>query len=250
MKILIVILGCLFLLVPCQAAENRSEQNQQQFEEVEKYISRLRSDIENYYAGQLVELEQRAQSEIRMLEVVDKAVYASIADQSEAAKWVLHIDNYGYRSPWYLADKTERMLKLRDDFESYNGGIENSSKQFAVAQSRIAERKSDILAKLEWETVKLEQRKQYALTIGLSQLEKRMKEDVIRPKPEVTYGMVTGILYSADKPSVAVDRKIVHEGDKIRGVTVVKIFKDKVAFRKNGRYWVQRVRQQPETYWK
>lgn len=255
MKTLILILGCLLLVIPCQAAEKQPEHQKKEFEEVEKYISRHRRDIENYYNVQLVELKLRAQSKIRLLEVADKAVYASLAAQAEAAKVVLQIDDYGYgyRAPWYLAAKTERMLQLKDEHESHGhlqDSIKKSPKRFAVAHSQIAERKNQILAKLEWETVNLEQRKQYALTDGLAQFEKRLKEEVLKPKPKATRGVVTGVLYSTDKPSAVVDHKIVHEGDTIHGVTVVKIYKDKVKFSKKGKNWEQEVRQTPEAYWK
>jgi hypothetical protein len=255
MKTLILILGCLLLFIPCQAAEKQPEQekqNQQQFEEIEKYISQQRRNIESYYKGQLVELNQRAQSEIGLLEVADKAVYASLAAQAEVAKVVLHIDNYGYRAPWYLVAETERMLQLKDEHESYGDfedSIKKSPKRFAVAQSRIAERKNQILANLEWETLKLEQRKQYALTTGLARLEKQLKENATKPKPEVTHGMVGGIVYSS-KPSILIGRKIVHEWDTIQGVTVIKIYKDKVKFQKNGKRWEQKVQQAPAAYWK
>jgi hypothetical protein len=249
MKTLTLIFVCLLLFVPCQAAEN-----QQQPDEIDKYISRQRHNIENYYESQLVELNQRAQSEIRLLEVADKAlyagtgetVYANLAAQAEVAKVVLHIDNFGYRAPWYLVDETEKILKLKDDFED---SIKEPSKRFSVAESLIAERKSRILANLEWETAKLQRQKQYALTDGLAQLEKRLKEDAIKPKPEATHGVVAGILYSTDKPAVVVDRKIVHERDTIQGVTVVKIYKDKVEFEKNGKNWTQKVQQKPAAYW-
>ena len=291
MKTLILILGCLLLVIPCQAAEKQPEHQKKELEEVEKYISRHRRGIENYYNGQLFELKLRAQSEIRLLEVADKAVYASLAAQAEVAKVVLHIDDYGYRAPRYLVAKTERMLQLKGD-ESYSvfedsikespkrftmahswrsdvnsldyftfaqswtddgdfaDIIKKSSKRFAVAHSQIAERKNRILAKLGWETVTLEQRKRYALTDGLAQFEKRLKEDVLKPKPKATRGVVTGVLYSMYKPSAIVDHKIVHEGDTIHGVTVVKIYKDKVKFSKKGKYWEQEVRQTPEAYWK
>lgn len=278
MKTLILILGCLLLVIPCQAVEKQSEHQKKEFEEVEKYISRQRRDMENYYNGQLVELKLRAQSEIRLLEVADKAVYAGLAAQAEVAKVVLHIDDYGYRAPWYLVAKTERMLQLESEIDNYGyrapsylasrserilqlkneresygdfeDSFEKSPKRFAVAHSLIAERKNRILAKLEWETVNLEQRKQYALTDGLAQFEKRLKEDVLKPKPKVTRGVVTGVLYSVYKPSAIVDHKIVHEGDTIHGVTVVKIYKDKVRFSEKGRDWEQEVQQSPEAYWK
>jgi hypothetical protein len=316
MKTLILILGCVLLLViPSQAAEKQPEQTQQQLkdhsqqlEEIEKYIASLHQGIENYYTNQLIEVKQNSQAEIGLLEVADKPVYASLAGQAEVAKTVLHINNYGYRAPWYLEAKTERMLQLKDDFdehESYgdfedsikespkrftmahsssiaetaeitdgnstsgstSGStstlaqswiddgdfadiIKRSPKRFAVAQSLIAERKSEILAKLEFETADLERQKNYALTVTLPELEKRLKQDLLKPEPTPTHGLVTGIVYSADKPSAIVDRKIVHEGDVIYGATVVKIYRDSVKFGNKGKNWEQKVQQTPESYWK
>ncbi|GAF96518.1 unnamed protein product, partial [marine sediment metagenome] len=189
----------------------------------------------------------------------------------------LHIDNYGYRAPWYLEAKTERMLQLKGERESYGDfkdraygnfkdishsssgyrshgsfkyRVRKSPKWFAVAQSLIAERKNRILAKLEWEAANLERQKKYSLTVALTELEKRLKEDVLKPKLKPTHGLLTGVLYSADKPSAIIDRSIVHKGDTIHGVTVVKIHKDKVGFDKNGKKWEQKVQQTPEAYWK
>jgi hypothetical protein len=270
MKILILIFGCLLLLViPSQAAEKQPEQTQQQLkdhsqqlaqpqvEEIEKYIARLHQGIENYYTNQLIEVKQNSQAEIRLLEVIDKAVYSSLAGQAEVAKVVLHINDYGYTARWDLVAKTERMLQLKDDFdehESYGDFediIKRSPKRFVVAQSRIAERKSEILAKLEQGTADLERGKNYALTVTLLELEKQLKEDQLKPEPTPTHGLVTGIVYSADKPSAIVDRKIVHEGDVIYGATVVKIYRDSVKFSKKGKNnWEQKVQQTPEAYWK
>jgi hypothetical protein len=266
MKTLTLIFGCLLLLVILsQAAEEQHQQNQQQLkdhsqqlaqpqvEEVEKYIASLHQGIENYYTNQLIEVKQNSQAEIRLLEVADKPVYASLAGQAEVAKVVLHINNYGYRAPWELEAETERMLQLKGERESYGDfadSIKKSPKRFAVAQSQIAERKSEILAKLEYETADLESGRNYALTVTLPELEKRLKQDLLKPQPEPTHGLVTGIVYSADKPSAIVDRKIVYEGDVIYGATVVKIYKDKVKFSKKGTNWEQKVQQTPEAYWK
>jgi hypothetical protein len=251
MKTLILIFGCLLLVIPSQAAEKQqqlSNPNQQlaqpQVEEIEKYIASLHQGIENYYTNQLIEVKQRAEAEVRMLEVVDKAVYASLAGQAEVAKTVLHIDNYGYRAPWYLEAETERMLQLKDKFNKLE-----SPELFAVAQSKIAERKSEILAKLECETANLERQKNYALTVTLPELEKQLKEDQLRPEPKPTHGLVTGIVYSEDEPTAVVDRKIVHEGDVIYGITVVKIYQDSVKFSKKSKSWEQKVQQAPESYW-
>jgi hypothetical protein len=262
MKNLILVFVCLLLYIPCQAAENQSEQERQnqlesqkkEFAEIEKYISRLHREIENDYKGRLIELNQRAQSEIRILEVPDKAVYyASLSAQAEVAKESLNIDIYGYPTLRYIEDGTERTLRLKDEHESYivfADSLKKSPKRFAEAQSQIAERKSRILAQLEWEILNLERQKEYALTVGLVRLEKKLREDALKPEPEATHGVITGILYSADKPSAIVDRTIVHNGDSIYGVAVIKIYKDKVEFEKNGKKWEQKVQQKPEAYWK
>lgn len=247
MKILILIFSCLLLVIPSQAAEKQQqvEEQNQKLEEIEKYIARRHREIENYYTNQLIEVKQNSQAEIRLLEVADKPIFASLTGQAEVAKVVLHINDYGYQAPWYLEAKAERMLQLKDKYK-----IEKSPERFAVAQSRIAERKNEILAKLEHETANLERQKNYALTVTLPELEKRLKQDLLKPKPKPTHGLVTGIVYSADKPSAIVDRKIVHEGGVIHGATVVKIYKDKVKFSKNGKNWEQKVQQSPEAYWK
>ena len=291
MKTLILIFGCLMLsVISSQAAEEQHQQNQQQLknpnrqlEEIEKYITSLRQRVETYYTDQLIELKQRAEAEIRLLEVADKAVYVRLAEQAEVAKAVLHIDNYGYQAPSDLVDETERMLQFKDEredecidnygyrvpsylvsetertilwlknrHEPYGGfedNFEKSPKRFAVAQSLIAERKSRILAKLEQGAADLERQKKYALTVTLPELEKRLKQELTKPEAKPTHGLVAGIVYCA-KPSAIVDRQIVHEGDVIYGVTVVKISKDNVKFSKNGKNWEQKVQQSPEVYWK
>ena len=79
MKPLILVFCCLLLLAPCQAAENQLKP-----EEIDSYISQLRCNIESYYDGQMVELHQRAESEIRLLEVADGADDTSLAAQAES----------------------------------------------------------------------------------------------------------------------------------------------------------------------
>jgi len=54
--------------------------------------------------------------------------------------------------------------------------------------------------------------------------------------------IVKGILYTEDSRSAVIGNHIVHEGEEIRGVTVVKISKDSVEFEMNGQRWTQKVR--------
>jgi len=58
--------------------------------------------------------------------------------------------------------------------------------------------------------------------------------------------LISSIVYSVDKASVVIDDRIVHEGDTVGGVTVVKIFKDRVVFEKKDAgttlRWTEKIR--------
>ena len=54
---------------------------------------------------------------------------------------------------------------------------------------------------------------------------------------------VKDIVYSADKPSAFIGSKIVYVGDKVEGVTIVRIERDRIEFEKNGKRWVQKMRE-------
>ncbi len=53
--------------------------------------------------------------------------------------------------------------------------------------------------------------------------------------------IVKGIVYSEDNPSAVIGEQIVRQGDKISGITIVKISKDSVEFERNGKKWTQKV---------
>lgn len=54
--------------------------------------------------------------------------------------------------------------------------------------------------------------------------------------------MIKDIVYSHDKPSAVIGSQIVYVGDKVNGITVVKIDRDSVEFEKDGERWEQNVR--------
>ena len=58
----------------------------------------------------------------------------------------------------------------------------------------------------------------------------------------VTFGLVMGICRSIEKPLAVINNKmVVHEGDTIDGITIVKIYKEKVEFIKNGKHYVKEI---------
>jgi len=61
------------------------------------------------------------------------------------------------------------------------------------------------------------------------------------PKQTRIQLVVSGILYSPDRPAAIVDTQLVHEGQQISGATVKKIEKNGVEFEWNGQTWRQAV---------
>jgi len=54
---------------------------------------------------------------------------------------------------------------------------------------------------------------------------------------------IKSIVYSEDSPSAVIGTRIVHEGEKVLGVTIVKINKDSVEFEADGKRWNQNIRE-------
>ena len=74
---------------------------------------------------------------------------------------------------------------------------------------------------------------------------------VASPSTESTsQGRVVGIMHSQAGVSAMVGSILVHEGDMVGDVRVVKIEKDKIHFEKLGIEWSQTVQDPPSKHWK
>ncbi|MEN6333071.1 MAG: hypothetical protein ABFE01_02360, partial [Phycisphaerales bacterium] len=67
------------------------------------------------------------------------------------------------------------------------------------------------------------------------------EEPEVAPKQTRVELVLSGILFSLDRPAAIVDTQLVHEGQQISGATVKKIEKDSVEFEWNGQTWKQTV---------
>jgi len=63
-------------------------------------------------------------------------------------------------------------------------------------------------------------------------------------------GLIRGIVSGEDGFTALVDSQAVREGDSIYGVTVVKIYPDKVEFERNGTLWTQELNEIPGPQWR
>ncbi len=62
-------------------------------------------------------------------------------------------------------------------------------------------------------------------------------------QPETGKLIVKGIVYSEDNPSAVINDQILHQGDKILDITIIKINSNSVEFEINGKKWTQEVQQ-------
>jgi len=69
------------------------------------------------------------------------------------------------------------------------------------------------------------------------------------PKPTAARGKLDGILYTIENSTVLVDGQALKEGDTMYGVEVVRIYRNRVIFEKDGERWEQRVRERPNPNW-
>jgi hypothetical protein len=123
-----------------------------------------------------------------------------------------------------------------------------SDEQVALVESRIAEKKESILAKLERDIQRLERQRDYALNDRLPYQEARLKKELLSPEPEPSRGTVTGIIYGQNKQLALVNHEIVKTGDVIHGVKIVAICRNAIKFEKNETVWEQRPGQSPENF--
>ena len=66
--------------------------------------------------------------------------------------------------------------------------------------------------------------------------------------PTPAYRAVNAVLYSDNKPSAIFGDEVVHEGDTIHGIKIVRIYKDGIELEKHGQRWTQAVERGQATY--
>ncbi len=79
----------------------------------------------------------------------------------------------------------------------------------------------------------------------------RMSSRFIKPgeKPEITYGLISSILYSGVDSLVVIDGEIMREGDMLYGIQIVRILRNEIEFAKDRRIWKQRLGESPPEIW-
>jgi hypothetical protein len=228
---------CTAALAEEQIVDQTIKEKQRQ---IRSYIDSRAREIERFYDSRAHEIQSRAQIEINRLAVAETTGVVILREWAalQAAGTVLEINGFSaghtgyYKSPYVRPPHRIELAK-------------NQVERLIVARTKIADAISRAQARLEWELARLERQKVYALNVELPQLEQRLSDNLSEPP----VGVVTGILYSRDKPTAIVGGAVVHPSQQINGVKIVGIYPDKVEFEQAGRRWQQKVRENPAPQW-
>lgn len=230
------------------------KQQHKRLQMIEEKAGQKRQQIEADYLRKCRELQTRTEAMIRSLNSQEKIAWVKL---NQELKHITTTTKKSTIAVGYTTPDDYTVGYSISDKVSESNVVNNPAQEYAVEQQQITEKENDILKSYKQELLHFQRWREYELA-KVEKLEKRSKIYVSssirsitkKAKPE-TPGLVTGIMFSKDKPSILFsnNRRIVYEGDTIYGVTIVKIHKDEVEFTKNGQRWTQKVGETPSQQW-
>lgn len=123
--------------------------------------------------------------------------------------------------------------------------IENLLEEIAAERRWAIEQRFDSILTWLQEAADAAMRKKETSLAALAECERQLKKAVYERKEPVSeggsWGLLASILYSARMSSVVIDGQILHEGETIHGVKVVRIHEDTVELAKDDERWQQKV---------
>ena len=219
-------------------------------EKIDKSIEWQRQRINYDYAIQLDEMRANKASDFRSLEVINP----DLTVRGGFVGWAGYIQNCLELRGVDLMEDPQFAETFRDLHDGGGGltAIEKfdlAPRLLAIAEDRYAAEKSRALGRYNAAELQLEKERNEALNIRLTQYSEQLQNVELNPMQVKPAGLISGILYSADKPAAIVGSKIVYQKDKLGDVQVVKINAGTVEFDKNGHTWTQKIGEAPSSMW-
>jgi hypothetical protein len=234
------------------AAKSPTDEQQARLAEIDKYIQARKQNIESYYALRMAEVdyqEGEIKKRLLTLDIGDKRKYIREAKFSDWAKYieeVLLLNGVDLRKDKEYARALENFRRNR---RWGARTFQPDPKILAIAEKRLADEKIRVSQSLVLERIKIDNERRYAIEVQLPNLEKKLKEQVLNPIEPKQEGVVTGIVYSKDKPAAIVGSQVVHPGEKIGKVRITAISPDSVEFEKGKKKWTQQIGEEPGAGW-
>lgn len=224
---------------------------QKQLNDIDKVFNEKRQRLESDYNRAFVQLEHNTRAALINLDASQNAAYAkfqqnlknTISESRGYATMTAYVWNDNYVSGEGNFSSTTRT--------SVEG---NPAKDYEIKNTQIARGKTGTLGDYQQNFIGLQNGRQYALSMLAEERKKEIDSLMANvnsaKKPRQQFlGVVVGIIFSENKSSATVGDLIVHDGNTIHGVKVVKIYKDRIEFEKNGKSWTQQIGDSPNPAW-
>ena len=155
------------------------------------------------------------------------------------------INSYSlYKAPVFLLDRNAR------DFVAYIANNSNYGSSISLLRSQARE-VLKVMNNLQSQLSRHQEYRQRALA-NLDEREQSLKKDVLTEAPSAQQqpkGIVSATVYVEENWLAMVGDKVVHEGDTLGKVKILKIDEKKVQFKKNRQTWTQKLGENQEALW-
>jgi hypothetical protein len=246
--IAVVLFGVAAVALGQTETQTITDEQKAKFEKTDIYIEQQRQKINDDYANQLDEIRAKKANELLRLENINPDLYVRGGFFGWAG-YVQNVLDLGGIDLFEDSQFAETFRDLRDNGRGLTTveQLDLTPRLLAIAMDRFAAEKSRALRGFNAAERQLEQERISALNIHLSRYNEQVRYVELNPPQAKPSGMISGILYSADKPAAIVGPKIVYQGDKLGNVQAVKIDRDTVEFDKSGKTWKQKVGEAPSS---
>ena len=249
--IAIIVLAVIALPAMGQPATQAvTDEQKAKLDKIDKSVEWQRQKINYDYAIQLDEMRAKKANELRHLEIINP----DLTVRGGFVGWAAYIQNVLDLRGIDLMDDSQFAETFRDLHDIGRGltAVEKSDlapRLLAIAEDRFAEEKSRAMGRFSAAELQLEKERNDALNIHLPQYSEQLQYSQLAPMQAKPAGLISGILYSADRPAAIVGSKIVYQENKLGDVRVVKINVDSVEFDKSGHSWTQKIGELPSSMW-
>lgn len=155
------------------------------------------------------------------------------------------INSYSlYKAPVFLLDKNAR------EFVAYIANNSNYGSSISLLRSQARE-VLKVMSNLQSQLSRHQEYRQRALA-NLEQIELSLKKDVlteVSPAQQQPKGVVSATAYVEKNWLAMIGDKVVHEGDTIGNIKILKINAKQVQFKKNSRTWTQKLGENQQALW-
>jgi hypothetical protein len=248
--IALIVLGVIAPALGQTTTQTVTDEQKAKLDSIDKYIECQRQEINNDYAMKLIEIRTHRENQLRRLEIINPELYVRCG----FVGWAGYVQNSLALRGIDLMDDSQFVGTFRDLHNEGNGlsaveKMELTPRLLAIAEDRFAAEQNRTLRGYEAAELQAAKNRDYALNVQLPQFSEQLKNNCLNPPTAKPAGFVSGIVYSGDKSAAIVGSQIIHSGDTLGSVRIVKINLDTVEFDKNGHSWTQKIGEAPSTMW-